>query len=939
MGRSNYFSLHTHSSHSSLDGMTSVTSLVERAHDYEQPGMGLTDHGNMAGTVKLYKACMERGMKPFPGVEGYLLDPGWKDGWEDSGSAERFHLGLLALNLDGYQGLIDLVSLSHTRPRFNRFPRFDLSDLLAFGQEYGDDVVLTTGCYFGYLQQTLMKDGFDRADRVLKMFKQAFPHTYVEVQNHNIEHDDDPDVDPYHDDDIVLDLFDLAAANDLRVVATQDSHYTDQKHKKAHALMKRMTFGNDNEFPGDSFHLASGEWVAEHYDKKQWAHFEESYGEILDLNTLRIKPLDTFTPDVPSMVDDSQGELSEQCVDALNAYLDTLGISEAKEAVYVERLSYELGVIEHLGMAGYFIIVLDFVDWCRRQGICIEARGSASGSLVNYLIGVTQTDPIIWKLDFERFLSKDRIKPPDIDMDIEDVRRGEALAYLMAKHDALQIGTFSKMGITVDPETGNETGSIIQSWIQGKRRQCMDEAWKKEQKKAKPLKYQAEEAGKIKFASLYGHVKTLKDVRKAAPEDYEGLRELSKIDVNRSYGVHAGGILLSGNEVFIGDYIPKMLVASSDTIVTQFDMDDVEEFGLVKIDVLGQTSLTVMRVCQELMGRENPTDFTWIPENDQATLTACRSGRMNTGIFHQEAYTKSRGCKELGVKNQNDLVLMQALYMPGCLDVAPGQTISQKDLYLKRRKSRSERENVEYISDEFEAVLKETHGAVVYQEQVINIMRRLGMGIEGINKFFKVVKDSGKGATARNQERMAAVRKEFTELCEARGIDADEAWLQTSSFVTYSFNRAHATAYGLRTYRTAYLKTHYPLEYMTALLVAWAGKGKPKKGQPSKEDIYVEESRRIKIPLLAPDINLSGSTWTLDEDKQAIRKGLVSIKGVGETTAKKIEATQPYESMKDFCERSVGVSGTKGWLKDGTMGGILAEMQKVGVLRSIGVSR
>jgi DNA polymerase III subunit alpha len=421
-------------------------------------------------------------------------------------------------------------------------------------------------------------------------------------------------------------------------------------------------------------------------------------------------------------------------------------------------------------------------------------------------------------------------------------------------------------------------------------------------------------------------------VRKVSPREWVALQKISAMDsVYRSYGVHASGVLLSGDNVLIEDYIPTMLVASSNTTVTQFDMDDVEEFGLLKMDLLGQTSLTVMRICQELIGRDDPTDFTWMPEDDADALRLLRTGRTDTGLFHFEGYTKSKGGKELGVRNINDAILVQALYMPGCMDIAPGQSISMKDLYLKRKKNTREREKVTYLHDAFKQALAPTYGCVVYQEQVIQIMRNLGMDIAGINKFFKVVKDSGRGATARNLKRLEEVREQFNDLCDKAGIDPDEAWSQTASFVAYGFNKNHATGYGIRSYRTAYLKAHYPLEYMTALLQAWAGR--------DKEKVYVREVRRMEIPLLAPDVNISTATWTMDAKRGAIRRGLVSIAGIGEKTADEIEKHRPYKSLDDFARKVNGrtVTGVKGFLSGETKhpSGMFGKLEAAGVFDSI----
>lgn len=919
--------------------MTKVDRMVETVVRHGQPGLALTDHGGMPGIVSLYQNCRKHDIKPFPGVEGYLLDPHYDGPLEDMGKAKakRYHLGLMALDEKGYKGLVKLISKTHTRPRFNFKPHMTLFDLAEFGEDYGRHTALTTGCFFGLVQQMLAQVDADEAKRMVKMYSEWFPNTFVEVQNHSIT-----DENELGDKFIVKTLMDIADELGLPVIATQDSHYCEKDEKVAHDLMKRMTYGGaDDSFPGDFFHLSSTKFVQKHYKPKQWDRFEEGYSELLDLNKLRIKPLDRFKVDVPGDWKDPMKVLRKKCEKSFVKLVNRLNLKGKKLQKYRDELDEQLSVIEDLGMPGYFLIWDTFIQWCRRKHICVEARGSANGSLPCYLLGITQVDPIYWGCRADRFLSRDRIKAPDIDLDIEDERRMEAIRYLIDLLDAVQIGTWGQLGITVDPETGEEKGSVLRTWIQWKRRECeewaKDKALDKQERTGKrATKKDWTEKGKARFAKKYGHVERMKDVKSISEEDYRGLVQIHTMkSVYRSYGTHAGGVLLSGNKVKIKDYIPTMLVASSDTVVSQYDMDAVEEFGLLKMDILGQTSLTVMRKCQQLIGREDPTDFEWIPNDDPAALKELRSGRMNTGIFHFEAYVKSKGGREVGVKSIRDAILVQALYMPGCLDVAPGQNVSMKDLYIHRRRNPEARRDVEYIHPVFEKALSPTYGCVVFQEQVIQIMRDLGMDIAGVNKFFKVVKDSGKGAIERNQKRMAEVRSEFDRICKKNGVDPDEAWSQTAAFVAYGFNKNHATGYGLRSYRTAYLRAHYPLEWMTCLLETWAGKDS---GKEKKEPKYIRETKRMGMRILPPDINVPAASWTMDKKRNGARRGLVSVRGIGPAIADEIAANAPFKDLDDLAERCNGqiVTGINDYRETGDIiKGTLLTLDKAGVLDSL----
>ena len=888
----------------------------------------------MAGSVKLYKSCKEHGIKPYPGVEGYLIDPAIDD-WENPPKGVkvgRYHFGLLALDETGYKALVKFVSLTHTRPRFNRFARASLGDLLELGQAHGDHLALTTGCFFGIVQQSLAVGDSEKAHRYVDLFSQSFPHTFVEVQNHNILHSQQEftaegrKLLPMVDTEFVSQSIEIADDLGLPIIATQDSHYLEQKHKQAHGLMKRMVYaGDDDEFPGDSFHLATTEWVAEHYTQPQWDQIEEGFGELLSLNNMSIGPLDNYRPRVPKISDDPHTHIVGVAEDTLADYLGKNDNLKNSEETYWARLDHELDVIEKIGMSEYFVIVEDFVQWCGEQDIFVEARGSANGSLVCFMLGITQVDPLEKGGLFERFLSVDRIKPPDIDMDIEDERRGDLLEYLLEKYKAVQIGTWGVLGSTVDQHTGEETGSVMVSWFSWKRREAEKIAAQRVEKIGERKAY-----AQAVFQRTYGHIKTMDDVAEHFPKDYVGLRFLAELkSVYKSYGTHAGGVLLSGDDVVIEDYIPTMLVASSDTRVTQYDMNDVEEFGLLKMDILGQSSLRAMKLCQENMGRTDPTDFTWIPEDDNEACKVLRSGRTETGVFHYEAYTKSKGGREMKIKSTDDAILGSALYMPGAMDSG------QKDLYLKYRFDAKARKQIKYLSKEFEQALAPTYGAVIYQEQVIEIMRNLGMDPVGVNKFFKIVKDSGKGALERNAGRLAEMRIEFDKLCDARGITRkDEAWELTTGFAAYGFNRAHAAGYGIRSYRTAYLKAHYPVEYMAGLLQTWAGR--------DKEKVYAREARRVGIRLLPPDINISGPSWTIDPTREGvIRKGLVSIPGVGFKAADAIteerDENGDYESIEDMIERLPGRALTGGakYLKEGVFSGILEKLYQANALDSL----
>lgn len=915
--------LHAHSKFSRQDAIQEVDSMVRLAAKWGQPGMALTDHGNMSGTVQLYLSGKKHGIPVFPGFEGYLVEDA-----QDT-SAKRYHFGLLATSLRSFRALVAFSSLSHTRPNFHIMPRHDLSNLAELaGTPGASDLVLLTGCYFGLVQQTLVEKGAKAARRIVKMYANWFPNTVVEIQNHNIWHDDHG---MWGDGDIVEALIDIADRLGLPVVATQDSHYLNMADKAAHSTMKKMVYrqGDSNEFPGDSFHFASTEWVERHYKPKQWARSEEGHEYVLGLHKLSLPALDKYKPHVPKMSKTPELDLEKLCMKRLDDLMDEGKISlkggeVATFAKYRDRLIYELGVIKKLGFADYFLHVLDFVNWCRRKDIFVEARGSANGSLVCYLIGVTQIDPLQWKyVTYERFLSEDRQKPPDIDIDIEDIRRPEAVAYIRHKYGAIAIGNYSALGSRED----DDKGSVLTSYNA----------------------YMRSRLSPAEFNARFGKgIETVEAIRAINKKDYIGVRRLSKLPAYRSYGVHAAGLLLNGAELRISDYVPTMLVASSDTIVSQYTMDDLEALGFLKDDVLGQRTLWVMKRCQELMGRKDTMDFSWIPMDDRDTCAMLSEGRTGNAVFQFEGYAMAKGARSMGIRNTEDCVLAGALFRPACID--SGVT----DLYIKRRNSTVLRNNLRYPHPAFEKALKPTYGCVLFQEQVLQIMRGLGLDYAGINAFFKIVKDSGKGATERNIERAHEVRKQWDEICDKNKIvDREGAWHYIEGYVKYGFNAAHSTGYGVRSYRCAYLKTHYPLEYMSAVLESVAGR--PKSGKIDKEEMYVREARRIGIRLLPPDVTLSGANWTMDARRNAITKGLASISGIGTAAEAIVEAREdaPLTSVADLAQRlPAGIlTGRNQYLdlvngktkRDGTPVGAwigkMKALKEAGALENLGVGR
>lgn len=1058
MGNDCYWPVHAHSEYSVLDGIGSVRDMVLTVADYDQPALALTDHGNMAGCLHLYKECRKAGIVPFPGEEFYLVmdatPPAQKlaKGEVDI-RLNRLHLGILALNAEGFRALIRLSSRSHSRDRFYRKPLIDMADLATLGRDHGEDVAITTGCYFGYMVQNVLASPPEhRIDTAIAVIGQlhsfGFKHVFVELQNHGIEHTFDHliSADVSHDADIAAILHTAAQRTGTPCVIGQDSHYCtetsepllmadlsykpigevmvgdevlgwhrpdgksnkvataatvthvmhreaeavkltfesgamvvctpdhnwmqygpwkagvdrwgplgvdseavritmprqtpegitdrvvdrrlraigadrvvsiepvgiktvvslttttgnyisaglaskncDAHDKASHDLMKEIAYlggnGEDSEFPGDSFHLADSNWIKAHWLPEQWSDAMAGHQHLLDLNTLVLPELDTYKFHAPSVGPDPDADLVDAVYDAFAKH-DKWGDQE-----YSDRIDSELDVIRRKEMAGYFLLVADYMQWCRDEGIFVNARGSANGSLVCYLLGITNVDPIVWGTGFDRFLSMDRAKPPDIDVDVESDRRDDVICYIRSRYPSLtQLGTWLRLGVS---STEMTRGSVFVQWHAAQR------------SRGNPQK-------------------------KIPPSVEAQLRHLSKLDVRKSPGAHAAGFVLPGDGLAVDDYLATMLIPSSGLTVTQAPMGDVEDAGYVKLDLLGLQSLTTMRRVMEMIGKDPIADgMEWIPNDDPDACRMLRSGVAENGIFQFEGFSTAKGAKQMGVRSTHDAIVALALFRPAMM--SSGMT----DRYLAARKTKTP----ETIHPTVDDLFTTTWGVPVFQEDVLALMERAGLDADDRNEVLKAVKASNDKVAEYALAIFQRIGKVFVARATAvLGVSPDDArkmWRTVMDFSDYGFNRAHATAYGLMGYRMAYLKAHYPLEFHAALLETWAG--------TDKEAKYIREARRMGLLVRKPDVNLSGVSWSIDRDDDVLVKGLLTIKGIGKTAATAIieerEHNGRYLSLDDFCQRaSRPVTGAKPLLKNGEWKGTLLTLRDNSALRSLGVA-
>ena len=865
---SEYFSLHTHSRYSFNDALPSVQEIVDEASRLHYPALAITDHGNMGASVQLYMACKKAGIKPMPGSEIYLV----KD--RNDKKAKRYHAGLVAYTTQGYRNLIHISTLSHAN--FYHRPLLDLADLSQIASEgKNEGIAFTTGCYFGLVIQTLINDGYTACKQLVASLSHWFD-VYVEIQSHNIEHDV-----RLSEKTIALLLARIADELGLPVVITQDSHYVHEEDQEAHNALKELVSWSDEpdnaKFPGDGFHMVGEDWMREHHTEKIYAKGIAGLQLLLSKHDMAIPEMDEYHFKIPKIYPDPDAELSRRCTEAL---------AELKKGrPYLLQAAEELSVIRAAGMADYMLMVSDVCDHMREVNMFFQIRGSAAGSLICYLLGIANHDPLFWKLRFDRFLTKDRTKPPDIDIDIEHDRRKELMDWIGKRFSVVQIcswGTYS-----IDGEGGAAKGSL-----------------------------------RVKYLSRQRKMTGTADWKTSPAEDKHMLVKLSELNLVSGPGTHAAGLVVTSSRADLEKYVPLQWIASSKTWVTQYDMKDVEKIGMVKLDVLGVKTLSVLRRTILNLDREPSEGLDWIPLNDRKVFTMIGSGDTD-GIFQLEGWTSQREIRRLRPSKIGDVIAAMALFRPGVMKSGAMNS------YF-RRKNREEKTPKRHKI--IEEATSFTFGILLYQDQVIEVLRALGMQTDELNAYLNAVKASNKNVAAatRTMERLEPV---VHELCVKAGMtDEDYDWLQgaLAAFADYSFNRAHATVYGITAYHCAYLIKHYPLEFHAALLAVAAG--------TEKEDDYKRVTRRRGIKLLRPDVNSSRATYAVDRKRSAIRKGLKAIDGIGPVVANEIEKHQPYEDFDDFCKRvnPTKVNGVYAWLesKDMTVGK-LAILNESGALESL----
>lgn len=863
--------VHNHTEYSLLDGANRIPEMVAHAKNLGMDSLAITDHGVMFGVMEFYLECQKYSLKPILGVEAYVAPKGMgkKSGREEN---ETYHLLLLAKNLEGYRNLCTLSSIAALEGYYYK-PRID-HDLL---RKHSAGLIGTSACLGSEVCQELLKGNYDAAQRIAGMYAEIFgeDNFFIELQDHRLP-----------DQAIVREpLKRIAKELKLPLVATNDAHYLCRSDSKPHDVLLCIQTGalvadeRRLKFNTDEFYIKSPDEMAELFGDEP---------EAME-NTLRIAEMCNVElgmqraamplPDLPP------GETSMSYLRKVALECLPKRIANADDKA-LERLNFELGVIESTGFEDYFLLVREFAQATRDKGIFFGVRGSAAGSLVSYCIGITDVDPLEYDLTFERFLNPERVSMPDIDMDFEDARRDEIIRYVSEKYGAdhvAQIITFGTLGAKAAIK---DAGRVMGYSPQDTDRICKTlptlPGWTIDRSFKEIHEFRDMVESDPKVASLVEVAKSVEGIARHA-------------------GVHAAGVVISREP--LREHVP-LYRGNDGQAITAFEMGILEKIGLLKMDFLGLSNLTVLaRAIENIRKtREIEVDLLKIPLDDRKTYDMLGRGET-TGVFQLEGGGMTRYVAQLKPESVRDLAAMVALYRPGPMEHIPRFI----DLKFGRAKP-------EFLDDRMEPILEETYGIIVYQDQVLKLVQALA-GFS-LGKADVLRRAMGK----KDPKAMAEMKAEFLDGAEQNGVTkktADRVWELLLPFAGYAFNKAHAVCYGLLAYQTAYLKANYPIEFMAALLAVYRGK-------EDRITTFVEECRKQGIRVLPPDVNHSGLDFAIETqvskaaatngkpqkptNEGAIRFGLAAIKNVGDGVVRAIMDDRvkngPYNHLYGFAERT-----------------------------------
>ncbi|PLX27803.1 DNA polymerase III subunit alpha [Candidatus Parcubacteria bacterium] len=878
MKNNNFVHLHVHTHYSLLDGLTKLDELITTAKEQGSPAVAITDHGVMYGVVEFYQKCVKAGIKPIIGLEGYMAPGSRFDKITRTDGKLNYHLLLLAKNETGYRNLIKLTSIAHLEGFYYK-PRFDWESL----EKYSEGLIACSACLGGELPTLVRSENWakakERAGDFLRLFGEG--NYYFELMHH-----------PNLPEQKISNegLIKLGKEMGIPIVATNDVHYLKKEDNEAQDILlclknKKKREDMDRMIMTDSDYSfrPNQEMIDNFHD----------YPEAIE-NTIKIADKCNVEIELGNIqlpffqVEEGYDEftyLRKLCEDGL---MKRYGKNyQEVEEVTRERMDYELSVIQNMGWPSYFLIVADFVNWAKRQGIVVgPGRGSAAGSLVCYLTGITNLDPLEYNLLFERFLNPDRISMPDIDLDFADARREEVINYVEDKYGKDHVAQIITFGTMAARAAVRDVGRVLGAPYD----YCDTLA------KMIPMFTKIKDAldNVAEFSDIYKREDTARQII-----DYA----LRLEGVSRHASTHACGVLITKKPLI--EYTPVQYASSADkSVVSQYSLHPVEDLGLLKMDFLGLKNLTIIesaiRIIKNVKGDD--VDIDKIPLDDEKTFKLFQKGET-TGVFQFESSGMKRYLKELKPSEFEDVVAMVALYRPGPMEWIPD--------YISGKHGRKQ---PSYLHPKLEPILRKTYGVAIYKEQVMQMARDLaGFTMAEADVLRKAV---GKKILKLLEEQ----KQKFIDGCVKNGISSDLAkkiFSFIEPFAGYGFNRSHAACYALIGYQTAYLKAHYPTEFMAALLTA-------DQQNIDRLAIEIEECQRMGIEVKRPDVNESFENFTVvlagDEkvkvkngavkkNQDSIRFGLSAIKNMGENISKVLikerKANGHYKDISNFLERVI----------------------------------
>lgn len=873
---SDYVHLHNHTHHSLLDGVTKVDELVERVKYLGMQAVAITDHGTLSGAIEFYKACKDQDIKPIIGIETYVAARTIHDR-DPAKDKARYHLILLAMNNVGYQNLMKLSTTANLEGVYYK-PRID-HELL---ETYNDGLIVLSACAGGEIGENLREGNYEEAKRIAAWYQSVFgDRYYLEIQDHN-----------EWDVQVKINQGVLKIGQELGIecVVTSDAHYLSEADQEAHEILLCVGTGaylsDENRMSLKDFHLHVTD-PAEIIDRwKEHTAIITNTKAIADRCDVSLEFGKILIPTFPV----PEGETEKTYLDKLvwqgiawrygnvgkekSTKLSEVDIRKIIDQEIIGRVDYELGVIANMGFNGYFLIIHDFINWGKNRGIIFgPGRGSAAGSIIAYALNITELDPIKYDLLFERFLNPDRISMPDVDIDIQDTRRDEVIQYCVEKYGkerVANITTFGKMAaraairdvarvLQVPYGDADRLAKLIPAPVQGRhiplKKSVLDDIDLRKEYEANPTAKQV-----IDFAiRLEGTI--------------------------RSHGVHAAGVVIAPDDIV--KFAP-LEMAQKGVVATQFPMGPIEDLGLLKMDFLGLSNLSIINNALRIIKKVYNTEIVLgdIPLEDEKTFQLLQRGDT-TGVFQLESSGMKRYLRDLKPTEFEDIIAMCALYRPGPLGA--GLT----DSFVKRKNGL---EKITYEHELTRTALESTYGVIVYQEQVMQMSKEMSGFTGGEADTLR------KGIGKKIPEVMAKMGKQFIDGAVNNGVPqhvVQKIWKDILGFADYAFNKSHSACYGLIAYWTAYLKAHYPDAFMAALMTSDLD-------DTDRLAIEINECKHMGLKVLAPNVNESFIEFGVVSGRNEIRFGMAAVKGVGTGAVEEILRARkdgPFVSVADFVRR------------------------------------